>query len=805
MARIIYVNAENTPKGFKDGHSWQKAYRNIQDALAIAPRGSRIWVAKGTYLPTDGDNRYASFFLKEGVELYGGFDGTERDLSQRDWEKNSTILSGNIGDPDDPKANSFHVVVGAEGAVLDGFVVTGGNALDNVPNAPWSKDPDAPKDEEKKVIHLTPDMVIGSVPQACGAGMVIYQCKLLVKNCTFKDNVAGKGGGLYVMVSTRDENGGIAFDNEPPTIVNCSFIDNYALKRGGGVSNDMGTHPTYQKCRFINNSCAEKGGGMYNDFGCSPILISCLFAGNSAVMAGAMGSDGNSSPTITNCTIALNRAEEIGAGIYQGTGPSNNPIVTSSIIWGNICENDEANIANWHQCSPVVTFSCVEGGYSGQGNIDQDPMFVDPAGMDFRLASMSPCIDAGRGDIAPERDIDGNPRHDDKKMPTGTMAGHVITKRFGMGKPVFVPPVDMGAYERQEDSVVEQCDVIYLVADNKEGEWDGSSWDNACRSVQKAMDHAFSAGAEVWVAAGSYKPVNNSNREISFMLRKGVEMYGGFKGDETSRNQRDPEKNVTILSGDLGGANSYHVLVGADDALLDGFTISGGCADGPVHNKKGGAMINYAIGHDTSPFRPPIGFSPKLVNCIFRDNYAVDGGAVYNFDRGRPSFAGCTFINNSAGSGGAAMDNVGSFSSYENCTFKENSCRWKGGALFLDYGSRPNLKNCKFENNKAGVHGGAIYTISRASQLESTMVNVDDSSFIKNSSGKRGGAVMNFDSSFITFTGCAFAENHAGKGGGAVATDFDAVTTIKECSFDGNTADQGENDMDKDGSGIVKQ
>jgi predicted outer membrane repeat protein len=404
-----------------------------------------------------------------------------------------------------------------------------------------------------------------------------------------------------------------------------------------------------------------------------------------------------------------------------------------------------------------------------------------------------------------DKDINGDPRYDDKKVPTGTMAGHVITGQFGKGVPVVIPPVDMGAFERQEDSIVEPMDVVYVKAGNEATGCDGSSWGKAYSSLQKAMDHAFSAGAEVWVAAGSYIPSSTGNRETSFLLRRGVEVYGGFKGSETSRDQRDALKNRTILSGDLGGSNSYHVLVGADDALLDGFTISGGRADGPVFNKKGGAMINYAIGKDTDPFHPLIGYSPKIVNCIFKDNYAVDGGAIYNFDRGKPQFINCVFEKNIAGSsGGAVMDNVGVFSVFENCVFKDNSCRYKGGAMFIDYGSRPEIKGCRFDNNKAGINGGVIYTISRASQLENTRVNFENCEFNRNSCGKRGGAIFNFDSSYVTLTNCSFTENHSGLGG-TVTTEFTAVSTIKNCSFKNNTADKGEADIDRDDTGVVRK
>jgi predicted outer membrane repeat protein len=826
MSKTIYVNAKAKEGPMMNGQSWESAFTTVQGALAVAQKGAQIWVATGVYIPTDGQDRNVSFFMRETIDLYGGFAGTEQDLGERDWKKNETILSGNIGDPTDPSVNSYHVVVGADRAVLDGFTITAGNAVDGVPGPPappGADGPDGPPpggpgappppgdlagkaqdapDEDGPQIHMTPDSIIGNITFGLGAGLIIYQCAPEIRNCTIKGNKAGKGGGVYIMVATVGDDG-TALTNVAPTLINCTVADNLAMGRGGGVSVDMMTHPTFIDCRFMNNRCHQKGGGMYNDFECSPTIINCLFTGNSAILAGAMGNDGGSNPVITNCTITGNMAEEEGAGVYQGTGPSNSPIITNSIIWGNICDNDEGNIANWHQCSPVVTYSCVENGYSGLGNIDQDPKFIDPENMDFRLDSMSPCIDSANGEVASATDIDGNPRYDDAKSPTGPLASNIITGQFGAGVPVIIPPVDMGAFERQEDSIVASMDIVYVKADNA-GTQDGSSWETAYSSLQLAMNHAYSAGADVWVAAGTYAPSETGNREASFMLRKGVAVYGGFVGTETAVDQRDAAANETLLSGDLGGTNAYHVVVGADDALLDGFTITGGQADGPLFNKKGGGMINFAIGKDTDPFQPMIGYSPKVVNCIFKGNYAVDGGAVYNFDRCAAEFIDCTFADNIAGaSGGAIMDNVGAFSVLKNCTFINNSCKYKGGALFLDYGSRPEIKGCKFDANKAGINGGAVYTISRASQLENTRAVFESCEFTKNSCGKRGGALFNFDSSYATLTKCSFSDNSAGLGGGAIATHFLAVTNIDACEFSNNSSEQGDADFDTDGSGIV--
>ena len=109
-----------------------------------------------------------------------------------------------------------------------------------------------------------------------------------------------------------------------------------------------------------------------------------------------------------------------------------------------------------------------------------------------------------------------------------------------------------------------------------------------------------------------------------------------------------------------------------------------------------------------------------------------------------------------------------------------------------------------FDNNKAGINGGAVYTISRASQLENTRVNFEGCEFSRNSCGKRGGAIFNFDSSYVNLIKCNFTENNSGLGG-TVTTEFEAETTIEDCSFSNNTAEKGDADIDKDDTGIVKQ
>ncbi len=136
MSRIIYVNQNASAQG--NGSSWNTAVNDLQSALAQAQKGDQIWVAKGTYTPTSTDDRTKSFRLKEGVEVYGGFAGNETSINQRNLKKNVTTLSGNIGDKNKLDDNTEHVLIGAKDAVLDGFKVSDGYALNptNKPGAP---------------------------------------------------------------------------------------------------------------------------------------------------------------------------------------------------------------------------------------------------------------------------------------------------------------------------------------------------------------------------------------------------------------------------------------------------------------------------------------------------------------------------------------------------------------------------------------------------------------------------------------------------------------------------------------------
>ena len=146
----------------------------------------------------------------------------------------------------------------------------------------------------------------------------------------------------------------------------------------------------------------------------------------------------------------------------------------------------------------------------------------------------------------------------------------------------------------------------------------GADWTTGACGLQNALSQAVS-GDEIWVAAGTYRPTVSEDRTATLQLKTGVALYGGFAGTETLRSERDWATHVTTLSGDIGtlgdvGDNSYHVVTSSGTgatAVLDGFTITGGNANGPWRTDFkyifGGGMIN-------------IGGNPTVTNVIFSGN-----------------------------------------------------------------------------------------------------------------------------------------------------------------------------------------
>lgn len=250
--------------GTGNGTSWENASGDLPGVLSKAQPGDEIWVAKGTYLPTNcqtcsPDDRSASFNIPNGVKLLGGFIGTESRLKQRDWKKHVTTLSGDIGQ--EGNADNSYTVVFTQNVssqtVVDGFVISDGNADANVdPGHPYRSGG-------------------GWYNDGSGFG---NQSSPFIANCIFRGNRAKGGGALF----NNAEGGGTA-----PALINCVFIDNQATYGGGAIfihGRNAISQPSIENCQFVNNQAAF-GAGIFT--ACSnediePLVDHCIFANNKA-------------------------------------------------------------------------------------------------------------------------------------------------------------------------------------------------------------------------------------------------------------------------------------------------------------------------------------------------------------------------------------------------------------------------------------------------------------------------------------------------------------------------------------------
>ncbi|MHC4252460.1 MAG: choice-of-anchor Q domain-containing protein [Planctomycetota bacterium] len=270
------------------------------------------------------------------------------------------------------------------------------------------------------------------------------------------------------------------------------------------------------------------------------------------------------------------------------------------------------------------------------------------------------------------------------------------------------------------------------------------------------------------------------DRGRHFRLKNGVGVYGGFAGNETARAQRDPEANPTVLSGDTGvegdtADNCWHVFYHPDGldldgtAVLGGFTVTGGNADGSDPHDSGGGMHNYVS-------------SPTVTGCTFTLNLAgwSGGGGIYGY-ASSPAVMGCTFTLNSANAGGGMCNEWFSDPTVTNCTFASNLAGSAGGGMFAQ--GSPTVTNCTFASNSAGSGGGGIYSCDGSP-------TITDCTFDSNSGGLFGGGMCNEVGS-PTVTNCAFVSNSASWDGGGIYSKWNSSPTVTNCTFASNLAEAG--------------
>ena len=724
---IIYVKSGSTG----NGSAWNNAYGSLQSAITAAPAGDEIWVAAGTYKPTTGTDRTASFTLKNNVAIYGGFAGTETARNQRNIASNATILSGEIG-ASGIADNAYHVVSATgtistplgNSSILDGFTITGGNANGTTGN------------------------------QDDGGGMYVSGASPTLRNITFRDNNGTNGGALY------NENG------SNPVLTDVLFEYNTAT-RGAAIYDDLSS-PQITNGTFRLNVAINDGGAIYNTSSSNPTIVDSVFSRNSANTGSGGAIFSNlSNPNLINSTLSGNVAVTGGAlhNVSSSVGLRN------SILWGNQDSSSTGNqVNNGSGGGVTVTNSIIQGG-GFTGATDNDPLFVNAKADDLRLKSGSPALDAGDSTLLPldSRDLDGDGNTSER-----------IPLDLSRNSRVVGANVDLGAYEGAELAPTPTPAAVrtIFVRANAGGSNNGTSWVDAFTDLQGALAAAKS-GDTIWVAGGTYKPTTGTDRNATFTLKNHVEIYGGFAGSETSLSQRNVATNATILSGDIGTVNTaadnvYHVVTGSNTSnttILDGFTISGGNANGAGTNQNVGGGIFISDG------------SPILKNLIFENNNATNGGGLYNVTGANPLLTNITFRNNIAATSGGAIFNASSNPTLTDVSFSNNTANFAAGGAIYNTNSSPTLTNATFTSNGAGSNGGAIFN-------EGGNATINNGTFTSNAAGGNGGnggAIYSTAANSTFLNNVTFTSNTGISAGGAIY-NTGSNFTLKDGTFNNNTA-----------------
>ncbi|MBQ3809473.1 MAG: C10 family peptidase, partial [Kiritimatiellae bacterium] len=240
-AIVLFVDADATD-GANNGSSWADAYTDLQSALAKRKAGAEIWVAEGTYKPTAGTSRTVFFQMVTNVAVFGGFSGVETARSQRDWIAHRTILSGDIGVAGTKTDNSAILVVGAPGATLDGFTITGAYF-------------------EKYASSFSPSLSSYGAGVICSrTGQEDTDFNFIVEHCLITGNDYYNsllyGYGNYRNCVIADNTGiasspYISYGNQ---FVNCTFANNPAYQFSNAGSWSSGSYPPcrFQNCYFRN-------------------------------------------------------------------------------------------------------------------------------------------------------------------------------------------------------------------------------------------------------------------------------------------------------------------------------------------------------------------------------------------------------------------------------------------------------------------------------------------------------------------------------------------------------------------------
>jgi parallel beta-helix repeat protein len=460
-----------------------KDYSTIQTGIDVASDGDTVLVADGIYTGFNNKNL--------------DFNGKAITVRSENGPEKSIIDCENYG-----RGFYFHSLE-FESSVISGFTIRNGN-MDKgggifITNA-------SPTVTNCIISENTANSSRG------GGGIYCENSFPIITNCTISNNTGyNLGGGIGCRDSSpfianckiianeslesNGRGGGIHLQSVGTTTITNSIISDNRAKRGGGIYANSSTSLSISFCDINGNMASVTGGGIYLGSG-SRTISNCIISNNTVLQ----GSGGgiycyHSSPAIINCTFSENRASNTGGGMDL---LSSSPTITNCIFW-----NDLPNEIDEHSNNPIVTFSNIQGGFAGTGNIDVDPLFL--GGGDYHLTAVSPCIDTGTAEELSNYDIDGDLRPHNDRYDMGADEysdfSPTLNADFVVNPTRGLPPLNVYFTERSSGFITT---------------WYWDFGDGTISTLQNAPSHTFTELKNYIVSLTVTGPAG-SNRKLAYV------------------------------------------------------------------------------------------------------------------------------------------------------------------------------------------------------------------------------------------------------------------------------------------------
>ena len=632
MAQTTW-HVKTTGSDANSGKSWVAAFATLQTALDSAQAGDQIWVANGTYKPTkiadeltypSTDPRDMAFVLKADVALYGGFAGTETLLNQRQLPPfgtpSATILSGDIGSPNDSTDNCFHVVISAGNvgnACVNGFTIVEGTA------------------NEGSSILVNMEHIYAN----CGGGMYNVNSSPILTHVTISRNVAY----LSPYLMNFSGGGGMYNDNSFPILSYVIISENMALD-GGGMHNQSFSFPVLTNVTINGNTAARQGGGMFNDES-SPILDNVIISNNTAsYTGGGICNDNFSFPILDNVTISNNTTSGSGGGMCNFS--SSSPTITNTTISGNTATSQGGGVYNYYSSLILdnTTISNNSAAYgSGMCNFSSSPTITNAT-------------------------ISGN-------IATATAGGIYNDNSSPILDNVSISNNSAGGYGGGMFNYNASSPELYNSIINGNTTYYGGGMNN--NNSSPILDNVTISGNTAYYIGGGMNNYN-ANPSITNVVISGntaTEYGGGMFNVFTSffhATNMTVSENTSVRGGGMYNSDSYfinstNIVISGNTATnggglynddpnssLENLTISGNTATG----KGGGMYNNYS--------------TISLTNIAVLGNTAPTGGGIYN-DNSSPIITNNTISGNTATNGGGVCSDSSSHPTFYNSITWGNS------------------------------------------------------------------------------------------------------------------------------------